>query len=86
MFFEGKNVLVTGGTGLVGRELCLLLEEAGAYVTSVSLDEFNFSSATPRINLRHEILDLRNYGNCREVCRNKDFIFHVAVIDRDWET
>ena len=37
--FDGKKVLVTGGTGLVGRELVELLVKEGADVTSMSLDE-----------------------------------------------
>ena len=39
--FENKKVLVTGGTGLVGRELVELLVNRGANVTSVSLDDNN---------------------------------------------
>ena len=39
--FDGKKVLVTGGTGLVGRELVELLVKEGADVTSMSLDENN---------------------------------------------
>lgn len=39
--FKEKNVLVTGGTGLVGRELVELLVKEGAKVTSISLDENN---------------------------------------------
>lgn len=42
--FEGKKVLVTGGTGLVGRELVELMVKRGADVTSVSLDENNLDS------------------------------------------
>ena len=36
--FENKNVLVTGGTGMVGRELVSLLLERKANVRVVSLD------------------------------------------------
>ena len=39
--FNGKKILVTGGTGLVGRELVELLCNRGANVTSVSMDEKN---------------------------------------------
>jgi uncharacterized protein YbjT (DUF2867 family) len=40
--FANKEVLVTGGTGLVGRELVELLVKRGANVTSISLDQNNF--------------------------------------------
>ena len=43
--YSGKNVLVTGGTGLVGRELVELLVKEGANVTSASLDNNNFDDS-----------------------------------------
>ena len=43
--FKNKKVLVTGGTGLVGRELVKLLVNQGAKVTSISLDENNFEDS-----------------------------------------
>ena len=39
--YKDKKVLVTGGTGLVGRELVELLVNQGANVTSASLDHDN---------------------------------------------
>ena len=36
--FAGKNVLVTGGTGLIGRQVVAMLADAGANVRIVSLD------------------------------------------------
>ena len=37
--FDRKNVLVTGGTGMIGRKVCdLLTENTNAHVVSVSLD------------------------------------------------
>ena len=37
--FKDKKVLVTGGTGMIGRELVALLLEKEARVKVVSLDE-----------------------------------------------
>ena len=37
--FKGSRVLVTGGTGMIGRSIVRLLCDAEAEVTSVSLDE-----------------------------------------------
>ena len=55
--FNGKNVLVTGGTGLVGRELVELLVAEGANVTSVSLDENNLD---PSWGTKYVKKDLRS--------------------------
>ena len=37
--FDEKRVLVTGGTGLIGRQLVRVLCNAGAHVKIVSLDD-----------------------------------------------
>ena len=46
--FKGKKVLVTGGTGLIGREVSRLLSEFGSSVTVASLDKVELDS---KINL-----------------------------------
>ena len=38
-FYKNKNVLVTGGTGMIGRPLCEMLISLGANVTVASLDD-----------------------------------------------
>ncbi len=39
----GKKALVTGGTGMIGREVVRLLVDAGCSVSSVSLDELQLT-------------------------------------------
>jgi len=75
--FKNKNVLVTGGTGLVGRELVELLVNEGANVTSVSLDDNNLD---PSWGANYVKKDLRSIDNCYEVCRDMDYVFHIAGI------
>ncbi len=75
--FNGKNVLVTGGTGLVGRELVELLVAEGANVTSVSLDENNLD---PSWGAKYVKKDLRSKKNCYELCEGMDYVFHIAGI------
>ena len=75
--FKNKNVLVTGGTGLVGRELVELLVNEGANVTSVSLDDNNLD---PSWGANYVKKDLRSIENCYEVCRDMDYVFHIAGI------
>lgn len=75
-FFKNKRVLVTGGTGLVGRPLVEMLIEEGAKVMVVSLDD---PSKAPQ-GVKFIKADLRELSNCLEVCKNKDIVFHLAGI------
>lgn len=77
MDFKHKNVLVTGGTGMIGRELVKLLKEKGAYVVVTTIDK------SPKIDA-DEILetDLRYFDNCQWAVKeaNADIVFHCAGI------
>lgn len=75
--FNGKKVLVTGGTGLVGRELVELLVKEGANVTSMSLDENNLDSEWGVTYLKSDLRELRN---CYEACDGQDYVFHIAGV------
>jgi GDP-L-fucose synthase len=71
--FSGKNVLVTGGTGLIGRQVVRLLCDAGASVRIVSLDKINVNDKA-----EHVLGDLADFGVCKDVTKDMDFVFHVA--------
>ena len=74
--FKDKKVLVTGGTGMVGRELVQLLLNKGAKVRVVSLDEpVSFFKDVEFIKK-----DLMVYQNCLDVCNKMDYVFHVCGI------
>jgi GDP-L-fucose synthase len=73
--FRGRNVLVTGGTGMVGRQIVDLLCDAGACVRTASLDRLQ---ADPRAD--HLYGDLTDFAFCREATRDAEFVFHVAGI------
>lgn len=75
--FKNKEVLVTGGTGLVGRELVELLVNKGANVTSVSLDKNNFPKSW---GVTYVNADLRDPNVCDSCCEGKDYVFHIAGI------
>ena len=75
-FYKSKNVLVTGGTGMIGKPLCEMLVNKGANVETVSLD-------VPREitkGTNHEKADLRSFDNCKRVCKGKDIVFHLAGV------
>ena len=75
-FYKEKRILVTGGTGMIGRQLVELLIEHGAKVRIASLD--NNSREHPQIEFIK--LDLTKYDNCLIACKDIDFVFHLAGI------
>lgn len=73
--FKGKKTIVTGGTGLIGRQVVDLLCNAGALVTIVSLDQVNVHASA-----EHIIGDITDFTFCREITRNAEYVFHLAGI------
>ncbi len=73
--FSGKNVLVTGGTGLIGRQVVDILCHTSAKVKIVSLDRIKVNKQAD-----HVFGDLTSFEFCREITKGMDFVFHVAGI------
>jgi len=84
-FYKGKNVLVTGGTGLIGVPLVTKLLDAGAYVTIASADSVSrFSHIKCKVkqflNAEYIKCDLTNYDECYNAIRDSEanFVFQLA--------
>ncbi len=73
--FDRKNVLVTGGTGLIGRQVVAILCDAGARVVSCSLDKIEVNKKA-----KHLYADLSDFELCKKITKDMDFVFHVAGI------
>lgn len=74
--YANRKVLVTGGTGLIGRPLVDQLLTLGAQVRVVSLDD---PSRAPK-ETEYLRLDLRSYDNCLKACQGVDFVFNLIGI------
>ena len=74
--FDGKKILVTGGTGMIGSQLCEILTKRGAIVTAASLD----SKPTLPENVNFTLADLTDINQCKKICLNKDIVFHLAGV------
>ena len=81
---KSKNILVTGGAGFIGSNLCEFLLDLGTNVTC--LDNFstgyknninNFLS-----NERFKLIegDIRNYNTCLNSTENIDYVLHQAAL------
>lgn len=72
--FKDKNVLVTGGSGMVGRYLTQMLVQQGATVTVASLDKDGPAGC------KFVCADLTDFQTCMSLCKNMDYVFHLAGI------
>lgn len=70
-----RNVLVTGGTGLIGRQVVDILCNAGAKVKIVSLDRIKVNDKA-----EHVYGDLTSFEFCQDITKDMDFVFHLAGI------
>ena len=74
--FNNKKVLVTGGTGMIGRYLVELLLERGAIVRVASIDDSSLAHADAEF-VQTNLIDI---NNCLRVCDGIDYVFHLAGI------
>ena len=95
----GRVVLISGATGLLGREFALAAASAGAYLilgdlNSDSLESLKseIASAYPDTQTWIQVLDVTNPDSCRsiaELCENRfdriDAVIHSAAIDPKFE-
>ena len=74
--FEGKNVLVAGGSGFVGTNLTVRLLEMGAIVTA-TIHKRQPQFKDERVNYIQA--DLTNPIDCQKAVKNQQFVFMCAA-------
>lgn len=81
---KNKRVLVTGGAGFIGSNLCESLLQIGAKVTC--LDNFatgHQHNITPFLEDSNFTLiegDIRDLNTCLKACKGQDYVLHQAAL------
>ncbi len=80
---KNKEVLVTGGLGFIGSNLCIELVKNGAHVTIVDNmlprqggNLFNIREIEDKVRVNFS--DVRNSLSMNHLVKEKDYIFHLA--------
>ncbi len=81
-FYRGRQVLVTGGLGFIGSNLCRILADLGAHVTAVDslLPDYGgnlFNLAGYEDRVRINIADVRGHG-MEYLVRDQEVLFNLA--------
>jgi UDP-N-acetylglucosamine 4-epimerase len=79
-----KKILVTGGAGFIGSNLCEYLLGLGCYVRcldnlSTGFKE-NITALLPLNNFTFIQGDIRNISDCQEACKDMDYVLHQAAL------
>ena len=72
---KDKKVLVTGGSGMIGRHLVSLLHEKECDVYVADLNK-----PVHMENIVYKEVDLTNYDSCISVCDGMDIVFNLVGI------
>ena len=72
-----RKVVVTGGSGRVGRYVVRELAK--------SYDVVNADLIADDSGVRHETVDVMDLDTLRHVCKGADALVHLAAIDFDWK-
>src|SRR5512139_308361 len=81
--FNNKEILVTGGLGFIGSNLCIELVKLGAHVTIVDnmlprqgANLFNIKAIEKRVKVNFS--DVRDQSSMDYLVRDMDIVFHLA--------
>ncbi len=79
-----KKIVVTGGAGFIGSNICEVLVENGAVVTCLDNlatgHKYNLNAIIDKDNFTFLKGDIRNIDDCRKAVENADYVLHQAAL------
>lgn len=78
-----KKIVVTGGTGFLGKRLSEKLSEIGYDVTALGRND-RVGIELEKNGIRYERVDLADKKKLNEIFRNVDIVFHCAAKSSLW--
>lgn len=87
MFFDKKKILITGGTGAIGKSIVnYLMKENPELIKIFSRDEYKQQQLQTELGnnetLRFIIGDIRDYDSLSAAMQDIDYVFHLAAMKR----
>lgn len=77
------KVLVTGGTGFLGRKLANRLKDLEYHVTVIGRNQ-NIGNELERNGIQFYQCDLTNRTQIIESCKGMDYVFHCGALSSPW--
>jgi len=77
------RVLVTGGTGFLGRKLAERLQAGGYDVTALGRNE-RIGQELAASGMLFKRVDLGDADAIRDACKNQDIVFHAGALSSPW--